>query len=107
MKRTLATLAILFLPVSGLFAAGQGEGGKREAAPELIVQLMADSPADKDLVTDAINGSQPGVTVNLTATYGLPGSSKRNEPPCRPLTGVTVMPHVSIISALNLLSSGS
>jgi putative aldouronate transport system substrate-binding protein len=53
MKRTLATIVVLLLLVSGLFAAGQGEGGK--AAPELIVQLMADSPPDKDLVTDAIN----------------------------------------------------
>lgn len=72
MKRSLLLIATLALVCAVAFGSGQGEG--EGDTPELVVQLMADSPPDKDLVTDAINerlAEVAGATVkfqNLTWT---------------------------------------
>ena len=72
MKRSLLLIAALALVCAVAFGSGQGEG--EGDTPELVIQLMADSPPDKDLVTDAINerlAEVAGATVsfqNLTWT---------------------------------------
>lgn len=53
MKSIFLIGAMLLLLCAGLFGAGKGEAAAE--APELIVQLMADSAPDIDMVTDAIN----------------------------------------------------
>lgn len=55
MKRVLLLVGVLALASSIAFAAGGSEAAGTGRAPELVIQLMADSPPDKDMVTEAIN----------------------------------------------------
>jgi putative aldouronate transport system substrate-binding protein len=70
MNKKIILVGVLLIITFCLFAAGQSE--ETVEAPELIVQLMADAPADAEMVTEAINEillDKIGVTVkfqNLT-----------------------------------------
>lgn len=55
MRTSLAALCIISLVVGTAFANGTAEKSKSGSAPQLIVQLMANPPADGKMVTDAIN----------------------------------------------------